>query len=129
MRMWGPFFRNLFGARGLGGLIMSAAENFERNADAIERMGKSLGEFAFQFMGLFRDLQDSFFSGSDNIADFINVLATDLMPLVREISALFKDMWRETLPTISRFLKDIHSILTPILSLLRDVVSAAGPLG
>lgn len=129
MTLFGPFFRGIFGARGFGGVIMDGADGFAANADEIERMGEAMGEFAFSFMGIFRDLTDSFFTGTPVFTEMFTILANDVMPVVREFLGLFRDLMREALPTINSLLKEMSGILLPLLQALRDVVGAIGPLG
>lgn len=129
MSVFGPFLRGLFGAKGLGGLIMEAANGFEDNAESMAKMSQALGDFAFAFMGIFRDLQDSFFSGSDVIAEFFSVLAVDVMPVVREMLEVFRSIFREALPTVNTLLRETAQILLPILNLLNSLVGSFGGLG
>lgn len=123
-QLFGPLMTNLFGSGGLGGLIQQMSDSFADNGPTLERFGQALGDFAFSFMGIFRDMADIFVGGMPAMTSFFDVLTHDVMPVFRELFVSFKELAKSALPTITSLVSEMARALLPVLQAISSILSS-----
>jgi len=118
------FWKNIFREIGdfMGGRFNEYDKDINKNREAFEMFGTSIGRFVAGVLGVVTAFKDEFMEMLPELNDFFSFLTLEVFPVMQDFAEEFAKAFKSALPVI----RNIVGAMLPLLKRLNSLIGAIG---